>query len=259
MKLSKKEEKLVEEALTLCCKQIVTSLSPEHCEAVRKCTIGDMIINFEATLESVANTLKCVELSEKTHRALGFKDAEKLDESILREYDEFDDFELVMSPITEPEPYNPVPNEFGGLDFEDYGAGEQAGMIRSNLFSIFTKAQSMYDMIDENDRLPEWLQEKIAVADNDIGTAHDYLKHEYSIAKQEPVALHVHEAFGREPAHAVSEIIADADTGRTLEVYGSNRFYDDGTVTSVRFGNMFTLTLDENDLSKLIDLLQRLA
>jgi hypothetical protein len=62
---------------------------------------------------------------------------------------------------------------------DDHGAGEQAGMIKSNLYSIFTKAQSLHDMIGDSDELPEWVQEKVAVADSDIDTIKDYLEYEY--------------------------------------------------------------------------------
>lgn len=52
-------------------------------------------------------------------------------------------------------------------------------MIKSNLYSIYTKAQSLHDMIGDHDDLPEWVQEKIAVANENIRTISDYLVYEY--------------------------------------------------------------------------------
>ena len=52
-------------------------------------------------------------------------------------------------------------------------------MIKSNLYSITTKAQSMHDMIGDADDLPEWVQEKIAVCDEYMDVISDYLKYEY--------------------------------------------------------------------------------
>ena len=67
-----------------------------------------------------------------------------------------------------------------GASFENTGPGEQAGMIKSNLQSIASKSQSLHDTIGDMDQLPEWVQEKIAVADEMIDTISDYLKYEYS-------------------------------------------------------------------------------
>lgn len=74
--------------------------------------------------------------------------------------------------------YHPMP-EGDGLAFEDSDPHEEAGMIKSNLYSITTKAQSMHDMIGDADDLPEWVQEKIAVCDEYMDVISDYLKYEY--------------------------------------------------------------------------------
>lgn len=81
------------------------------------------------------------------------------------------------------EGYHPMPAG-DGLAFEDSDPHEEAGMIKSNLYSITTKAQSMHDMIGDADDLPEWCQEKIAVCDEYMDVIHDYLKYEYKRSRK---------------------------------------------------------------------------
>jgi hypothetical protein len=66
-----------------------------------------------------------------------------------------------------------------GRVFHDNGPEEETGMIRSNLFTMAKKAYEMHDEIRDDDNLPEWVQEKIAIASSMIDTVHDYLDYEY--------------------------------------------------------------------------------
>jgi hypothetical protein len=178
------------------------SLSDDEISLARQVTVGDLVVVFNLTLSQIDMFLSRLDMLEKQSKNFGFHyDENSLKESrkvkvnsstirkLIKEACECEELSMHIQ-----DPYNPQENEMGGLDFEDHGAGEQAGMIKSNLHSIFTKSNSMYDMIGENDRLPEWLQEKIAVADHMIDTAHDYLKHEYNV-------LSVNESYsGNQPA-----------------------------------------------------------
>jgi hypothetical protein len=66
----------------------------------------------------------------------------------------------------------------GGIDYEDSGTYEEAGMIKSNLYNMAKKSLDLHDKIGDNDDLPEWVQEKIAVASYMIDCVHDYLCYE---------------------------------------------------------------------------------
>lgn len=66
----------------------------------------------------------------------------------------------------------------GGIEYEDSDNHEESSMIRNNLFTIAGQASSLHDMLDDGDDLPEWVQEKLAVAASMIDTVHDYLKAE---------------------------------------------------------------------------------
>jgi hypothetical protein len=66
-----------------------------------------------------------------------------------------------------------------GRIFDHNGPEAESGMIRSNLFTIGKKAHELHDMVGEHDDLPEWVQEKIAVAEGMISSVHDYLTYEY--------------------------------------------------------------------------------
>jgi hypothetical protein len=50
-------------------------------------------------------------------------------------------------------------------------------MTRSQLFKIARYAQSLHDMLHDDDDLPEWVQSKISVMDNDIGKVKHYLEY----------------------------------------------------------------------------------
>ena len=48
---------------------------------------------------------------------------------------------------------------------------------RKQLYYLHTRSQSLYDMIRDDDDLPEWVQSKIARAADKIQSAHDYIKY----------------------------------------------------------------------------------
>lgn len=69
-------------------------------------------------------------------------------------------------------------DEEGNFDYEDSNIYEETGMIKSNLFMMSKKSLELHDAIGDRDDLPEWVQEKIAVASYMIDTVHDYLMYE---------------------------------------------------------------------------------
>jgi hypothetical protein len=69
-------------------------------------------------------------------------------------------------------------DEEGNFDYEDSNIYEETGMIKSNLFMMSKKSLELHDVIGDRDDLPEWVQEKIAVASYMIDTVHDYLMYE---------------------------------------------------------------------------------
>lgn len=54
---------------------------------------------------------------------------------------------------------------------------------KKQLYYIFTKAQSLHDMIHDDDDLPEWVQSKISRAADKIQSVHNYL--EYKIHRKD--------------------------------------------------------------------------
>lgn len=67
-----------------------------------------------------------------------------------------------------------------GVRFEDSDEYEESGMIKNNLYNIAKHAKAMHDAIEDGDDLPEWVQEKIAVANSMMSTIYDYLDAESS-------------------------------------------------------------------------------
>lgn len=66
-----------------------------------------------------------------------------------------------------------------GKVFDHNGPEAESNMIRSNLYTTAKKSFAMHDMIGMSDDLPEWVQEKIAVASSMIDSVSDYLNYEY--------------------------------------------------------------------------------
>lgn len=76
------------------------------------------------------------------------------------------------------EDYDTDVDEEGNFDYEDSNVYEETGMIKSNLYMLSKKAHELHDEIGDRDDLPEWVQEKIAVASYMMDTVHDYLMYE---------------------------------------------------------------------------------
>jgi len=147
-----------------------SNLVVEDVEFASEFTMGDLIAQCDFNLIEARQFIHFLTLEKKRHQRIGFS---KLDESKKRFLVECDQ---MCKAAGLPDM---MPDE-EGISFENTGPGEQAGMIKSNLQSIASKAQSLHDTIGDMDTLPEWVQEKIAVADEMIDTISDYLKYEYS-------------------------------------------------------------------------------
>jgi len=76
------------------------------------------------------------------------------------------------------EPDETEVDDEGDLDYEDSDVYEETGMIKSNLFMLAKKSLELHDEVGDGDDLPEWVQEKIAVASYMMDTVHDYLMYE---------------------------------------------------------------------------------
>lgn len=66
----------------------------------------------------------------------------------------------------------------GGMSYEDSDEYEESSMIKNNLYNLANQAQELHDAMEDGDELPEWVQEKIAVATAMIDTIYDYLNAE---------------------------------------------------------------------------------
>lgn len=69
----------------------------------------------------------------------------------------------------------PVMKRGGGMRFEDSDVREESSMIKNNLYNLASQAQELHDAMEDEDDLPEWVQEKIAVANAMVDAVYDYL------------------------------------------------------------------------------------
>ena len=62
-----------------------------------------------------------------------------------------------------------------GIEYEDSDNYEESSMIRNNLYKVAEQSAALHDAIEDGDDLPEWVQEKIAVASEMMDVVYDYL------------------------------------------------------------------------------------
>lgn len=160
-------------------------LLPEDSLAlIETLTIGDLIIEFGLSVDDAANVLKNADICRKV-LAPGFRTgiSESKTLSKIRQII----YECACEEMEQQAPtqYHPMKSDDGGLSFENSGSHEEVGMIKSNLFSIASKAQRLHDAIGDADDLPEWVQEKIAIVDAMIDVMTDYLAYEYRVSHQD--------------------------------------------------------------------------
>jgi hypothetical protein len=78
----------------------------------------------------------------------------------------------------------------GKKDKYDEGEYDQEGdMVKSDLRSIIANAQKLHNMIDDDDNLPEWCQNKVTLAEDYISTVANYLTAEMNEATSTSVRM----------------------------------------------------------------------
>ena len=85
--------------------------------------------------------------------------------------------------------YIPNANENFNPEYDD-----EAGMADNNLSTLERAVQGIDDLIHEGDNLPEWCQEKIAVAKSMLVTVWDYMKSEEE-REEDPEVVQMFEAM----------------------------------------------------------------
>ena len=84
----------------------------------------------------------------------------------------------------------------------DLGYGEGEGrMAKSQLFKIARYSQSLHDMLEDKDDLPEWVLSKISVMASDIGKVKHYL--EYKIHRLD----HGEEEDAEDVLHSIADTL----------------------------------------------------
>lgn len=62
---------------------------------------------------------------------------------------------------------------FENVDYDEYN--DEAGMAKNNLQTIVRASTQLEQVIDDNENMPEWCQEKLAVAKGMIVTVMNYI------------------------------------------------------------------------------------
>jgi hypothetical protein len=61
-------------------------------------------------------------------------------------------------------------------DFDGDGNNYEGGMFLSNLYNINKDIELLMSLVNENDNLPQWVIEKIAISKDNINTVREYLE-----------------------------------------------------------------------------------
>lgn len=102
---------------------------------------------------------------------------------------------------------------------------DEAGMADNNLETLERAVQGIDDLINTGDNLPEWCQEKIAVAKSMLVTVWDYMQSEEEI--QDPEIAEMYEAmqlFAQEVAYNTNTSV-DA-VWETFEAMDDNKLFE---------------------------------
>jgi len=67
------------------------------------------------------------------------------------------------------------PGTTSGRDL-DYSKSKEGRMMRSNLYNIAQDAMQLHDMLQDDDDLPQWTQEKVATARDRLNSVREYLE-----------------------------------------------------------------------------------
>ena len=68
-----------------------------------------------------------------------------------------------------------TPTSTPGRDF-DYKEPKEGRMMRANLYNIAQDAMQLHDMLQDDDDLPQWAQEKVATARDRLNSVREYLE-----------------------------------------------------------------------------------
>jgi hypothetical protein len=130
---------------------------------------------------------------------------------------------------------------------------DEAGMAQTNLHTIARAAQGLLDTIDDQENLPEWVQEKIAKVEGMMVTAWDYLRSQEeqgmdprmmeaaNAAQQAAIAISMKKA-GKKPKNESTELEEEFDL---IESIIERLAEHNGVDAEVIWEDLETLTEDE--------------
>ena len=130
---------------------------------------------------------------------------------------------------------------------------DEAGMAQTNLHTIARAAQGLLDTIDDQENLPEWVQEKIAKVEGMMVTAWDYLRSQEeqgmdprmmeaaNAAQQAAIAISMKKA-GKKPKNESAELEEEFDL---IESIIERLAEHNGVDAEVIWEDLETLTEDE--------------
>ena len=130
---------------------------------------------------------------------------------------------------------------------------DEAGMAQTNLHTIARAAQGLLDTIDDQENLPEWVQEKIAKVEGMMVTAWDYLRSQEeqgidpqmmeaaNVAQQAAIAISMKKA-GKKPKNESTELEEEFDL---IESIIERLAEHNGVDAEVIWEDLETLTEDE--------------
>lgn len=155
-----------------------SNLNEEEIEKASCWTLGDLIVHGGLTLQEATQFRNFLVLEIRRHNDVSLRVNKPLKESvsIILERDSACKMAGLMGTSAVDNVVMGIAGMLGSA--EEGEASEQMSMVLGNLQSIASKAQSLKDKLTGlAGDVPEWVQEKIAVADAMIDTISDYLEY----------------------------------------------------------------------------------
>ena len=104
---------------------------------------------------------------------------------------------------------------------------DEAGMADNNLSTLRRAVEGLDDLIDTGDNLPEWCQEKIAVAKSMLVAVWDYMESADDSEEEDPEVVEMYEALEQLAEELAQRTNKDVEqVWETFEALDDNKLYE---------------------------------
>jgi DNA-binding ferritin-like protein len=112
---------------------------------------------------------------------------------------------------------------------------QEGSMAKSQLKNIINHTQELHDSLEDQDNLPEWVQSKLAVADDHLTTISDYMKTEVQRKEEENVSVNEGLLFSLDLLSYITEDFSNTEKDFLLNLNESKNLNEGKMLDSIRW------------------------